>query len=209
MTSYISDKEEIEMIRNWWRENGKFTLFCIIAVLMISAGWRYWQNHVEQDRAAASMLYEQMLSHQANNDLSSVEFEVTDLLTNHPKTPYASLAAFMSAQNAINGDNLASAIEKFDWVIGNAKNKDFKETAKIRKARVLLTMKKYDDALAVLAKSEVTAYAPLVSEVKGDILVAKGDKKSALLAYAAALQTLKKDEPNRSFLQMKFDQLSG
>lgn len=209
MNTYVSDKEQIEMIRNWWRENGKFTLLSIVAALVITSGWRYWQNSKNQEAANASVVYEQMLNHAASHQLSAVQFEVTNLLTSYPHTPYASLAAFMSAQNAVSNNKIDEALEKLNWVISNSKNKDFKQIAKIRKARILLSLKKYDEALSLLTEISSAAYLPLMYEVKGDVLVAKGDKKAALSAYQLALSSLKKDEPNRSFLRMKYDQLSS
>jgi predicted negative regulator of RcsB-dependent stress response len=209
MDTYISDKEQIEMIKKWWQENGMFTIISIISALVISFGWRYWQNHKNQEMAVASILYEQMLSHEINHQYSDVEFDVTGLQTIYAKTPYASLAAFMSAHNAINNNNLSAALEKFDWVIANAKSADFKQIAKLRKARILLEMKKFNEAVEVLSKVNSIAFITLINEVRGDIYAAKGDKSSALSYYLNALGSLSQDAPNRSFLQMKINQVSS
>jgi predicted negative regulator of RcsB-dependent stress response len=209
MNIYISDKEQIEMIKNWWRENGKFTLFSILIVLVGTIGWRYWQNSKNQEAAHASIIYEQTLTYEANHQLTEAELEVTRLLANYPNTPYATLAAFLSAQNAINRNRLDLSLEKLDWIIHHSKNKDFKQIAKIRKARILLTMEKYDESLALLANIDAETYLPLIKEVEGDILFAKGKRKEALVAYQNALSSLRKDAPNRSLLQMKYNQLNG
>jgi predicted negative regulator of RcsB-dependent stress response len=206
MSIDISEKEQIDMIKNWWRENGKFTLFSIVAALVLSMGWRYWQNSKNEDAAKASLLYEQMLSHESNHQYSQTEYDVTSLLTFHPKTPYASLAAFISAQNAVNVKNFDEAIQKLDWVIDKSKNQDFTQIAKIRKARILLSMNKYEQALKAIEVTDVEAYLPVINEIKGDILSAKGEKKEAHLAYQSALNTLSKDAPNRQMVQMKYEQ---
>lgn len=207
MSIYISDKEEIEMLKNWWKENGKFTLLSIAAAILLSAGWRYWQSSKVQDRADASIVYEQMLYHEANQQLSAVEADVTSLQTNHPHTPYATLGSLVSAQNAVGANKLDVAIEKLNWVIHNSKNRDFVQIAKMRLAKVLLGMKKFDDALATLNVVDVEAYLPLINEIKGDIYFDKGDKNAARTAYQNALKKLNKNAPNYPLLQIKANQL--
>lgn len=207
MDTYITDKEQVEMIRKWWRENGKFTIISIIVVVVLSFGWRYWQNNQAQKAANASVIYEQMLTHESNNQISQAELDATSLITNYAKTPYAALGAFISALNSINANNLDAAIQRYDWVMLNANSKDFIQIAKIRKARVLLALNKYDDAITTLSKVEADAYLPLIKELRGDILLAKGDKQGARSAYQNALNALRKDAPNRNFLQIKYDQL--
>lgn len=204
-----SEKEQIEMIKNWWRENGKFTLFSVIAVLLLSFGWRYWQNSKAQDTAEASLLYEQMLSHQKSNEM---EFDVTSLISLHPKTPYAAFAAFIAAQHAVKNKNFSEAINKLTWVIEKSHNKDFRQIARLRVSRLFLEEKRYDEAMHILEKIEVPSYLPAINEVKGDIFLAMGNKQQARNAYQTALNMIKKDTlnfPNTALLQMKFEQLDG
>lgn len=209
MNTYVSDKEQIEMIRNWWRENGKFTVIAIIVTILMSYGWRYWQDMKLQNAANASMLYEQLLSHQSSHQFSDVENDANNLLKKYSNTPYASLAALISAQNAVLENKLEAAAEKLQWTIEHTKNSDFREIAKIRQARVFITLNKLSDALKLVNQVGTAAYFPIASEVKGDILFAQGDKKGAHLAYQNALSTLPKMAANRNFLQLKYDQLNN
>jgi predicted negative regulator of RcsB-dependent stress response len=209
MTIYVSDKEDIEMIKNWWRENGKVLIAAVVATLILTSGWRYWQNKQAQDAANASALYEHMIAHEGNKDYSAVEYDVTSLQANHARSPYAALGAFVSAQNSVQTHNLAAAIRQFDWVINNAKNNDFKQIARVRKARILSALLKYDEALTLLNTIDAQAYLPIINETKGDILAAKGDRIAAHTAYLNALNSLSASAPNRALLQMKFDQVKG
>jgi len=209
MNDYVSDKEQIEMLKNWWKENGKFTLLSIAMVLLVSACWRYWQNMKAEDAASASLTYEQMLIHESSHQYSEVEFDVTSLLANHAGTPYAPLGAFISAQNAINDNKLEEAVQRYDWVIAHAKSQDFKNIASIRKARILLSLKKYEEALQSLSAIHSKPYLPLVNEVRGDIYAQQGNKAAALNAYQTAVNNLRKDAPNHSFLEMKYNELKS
>ncbi len=209
MTLELSEKEQIEMIKNWWRENGKFTIATIVVVVILSVGWRYWQTTKNQEAAKASLLYEQMLSHEINHQYREVEFDVKSLMSSYPKTPYALLAAFISAQNAVNEKRIDTAIHKLNWIVKNSNNTDFKQIAKLRKSRIFLSIKRYDEALKSLEIIEAQAYLPAVNEVRGDIYSAVGNKQQALQAYQKALSSLKKDAPNRQLLKIKYEQLDG
>lgn len=204
---YVSDKEQVEMLRKWWRENGKFTLGSIAVALALSAGWRYWQNAKIQDRAAASVVYEQMLNQEANHNYQAVETNLIDLQVNHPHTPYAALASLIAAQNAVKDNKLDIALQKLNWVIHNSRNDDFVQIAKMRLARVYLSLKKYDDALTVLNVVTVKGYLPLIQEIKGDVYLAKGDINNARTFYQNALNSLPRSAPNRSLLEMKLNQV--
>src|SRR5262245_8861139 len=131
MSEELTDKEQIELIKKWWQENGKFTLFSITAAIVLSFGWRYCQHAKTEEAAKSSALYEQLVGNESNQQFSQVELDVTSMLTLHPKSPYAALAAFTSAQNAINKNDFDGALQKYNWVIENSKNKDFKQIAKI------------------------------------------------------------------------------
>ena len=64
----------------------------------------------------------------------------------------------------------------------------------------------YDDALSTLAALKSDAYKAEVAETKGDILIAKGDRKGAHDAYLDAINTLKAANLQiSSVLQLKFD----
>ncbi len=206
MNIYVSDKEQAEMIRKWWRENGKFIIFSVIITVALSYGWNHWKELKNQRTAAASTLYEQMLTN-ADSQSDESEKDAMNLLSTYPKTPYASLAAFFLAKNAISQNKLDIAMQKIDWILKHTNNKDFKQIAKIRKARILLSLKKYNESLALLSVVESNAYLPLINEIKGDIYLAKGENNQAAAAYQNALNMIKKDAPNRSLLEMKFNQI--
>jgi predicted negative regulator of RcsB-dependent stress response len=206
-TSYLSDQDQIQLIKKWCRDNGLFTLAMILAVLLLSYGWRYWQESRERNSDTASIIYEQLLSDVANQQQANFLNAATKLTTDYSYTPYASLAALIWAQTAVKDNNLNTAINQLQWVIDHSRSHELKQIARIRLARVLLAQGKYQAALASLSTVEVTNYSSLMNEVKGDIYLAQGKRLEASAAYQNALKTLPNSEPNRIFLQMKYDQL--
>ena len=57
----------------------------------------------------------------------------------------------------------------------------------LRIARIQLDQNKADDALATLAAAQPGAFAARFAEVRGDALLAKGDRAAALKAYREAV----------------------
>ena len=55
-----------------------------------------------------------------------------------------------------------------------------------RLARVYLEQDKPDEALALLKSGKPGAFEPRFEEIRGDALLAKGDRSGALTAYRAA-----------------------
>ena len=41
---YLSDREQEEALRNWWRENWRWILGGVVLGLGLLAGWQYWQT---------------------------------------------------------------------------------------------------------------------------------------------------------------------
>jgi predicted negative regulator of RcsB-dependent stress response len=206
-TSYLSDQDQIQIIKKWVRENGLFTITVILAVLILSYGWRYWQESRERNADTASIIYEQLLSDVANQQQANFLNAATKLTTEYSYTPYASLAALIWAQTAVKENNLNMAIKQLQWVIDHSRSHELKQIARIRLARVLLAQEKYQAALASLGTAEVANYSSLMNEVRGDIYLAQGKRLEANAAYQNALRALPSSEPNRVFLQMKHDQL--
>lgn len=204
MTIYHSDKEQIEMLKDWWRENGKFILISIISAVLLSGIWHYWQDYKNNHIAEASLLYERTLVYESNKQYTEVDQFVSKLIKDYASTPYASLASFISVQNAIMQKELPQAVQKLDWVISHSRNKDFKQIARLRKARILNELKSYNQALSSLNVVDSDTYLPAILEVRGDILKAQGETQKAHLAYQQALSMLDQESPNRSLLQMKF-----
>lgn len=205
MSEYISDQEQLQVIKNWWRENGKFTILMVICAVIFSYGIRSWQQYKIQKSESASIVYEQMLSDIANHRGPQFEAHAGNLMQDYATTPYASIAALSWAKAAVEKNSYDTAIEKLQWVVEHGKGNDLKQIARIREARILLMQKKYQPALDILNVVVDSSYLPLIDQVRGDIYIAMGKSSEAKSAYQQALNTLPKNEVDRSLLKMKFD----
>jgi predicted negative regulator of RcsB-dependent stress response len=68
---------------------------------------------------------------------------------------------------------------------------------------------KHDDALATLTVSEAGDFAPRIADVRGDVLLAKGDRDGALKEYLAARDGADDGLVDADLLDLKIRDLGG
>jgi predicted negative regulator of RcsB-dependent stress response len=181
-----SDKEQIQMLKDWWKQYGNYILSVIIIFFVVSFGWRYWQQHKYQRLERTSVTYVQMLTafEQQKND--EVKLFAKQLMQNYPRSSYASLAALMLAKIAVQAKDFKLAQEQLEFVIKKSPNATLRQIARIRAARILLSTKQPQAALDLLAKVDDEAYMAAVSEISGDVLLELGKVNEAKQAYQKA-----------------------
>lgn len=207
MNVYASDQEQIQLIRDWWKKYGSSVILGLTIAIVGSFGWRYWQQHTTARAQQASALYEQMLAMQMTHQQPQFNLVANNLIKNYTSTPYATLAGLMQADNAISQQDLSIATQKLQWVSQHAKDNKLKQIATIRLARVLLAQNQPQQALQVLQKVHDKSFMSAVNIVKGDALVATGDKNAARIAYQNALDNLPENATIRPLVQMKLNDL--
>ena len=55
MADHLTDEEQVEALKKWWRENGKSVVGGVVLGLALVGGWRGWQYY-EQTRAVLEAL---------------------------------------------------------------------------------------------------------------------------------------------------------
>ncbi|MDH5214803.1 MAG: tetratricopeptide repeat protein, partial [Gammaproteobacteria bacterium] len=57
----LSEKEQLEAMRTWWNENGRYVISGIVLGVAMLAGWNYWQSSQQTAQREGSALYETLL----------------------------------------------------------------------------------------------------------------------------------------------------
>ena len=204
---YETEEQQLEAIKNWWKENSSMVVTGIAVGVASIFGWQYYQteniNHEEQ----ASILYEQVLVR--SDDPSKINEQlasVNQLEAEFKDTPYASLSALIVAKQQIAAGQVEKAQQQYLWVIENAKQTELKYLAKVRLSRLLLTNKQYDKALDLLNETYPESFKAMVMELKGDVLFTQGNKVQAKKAYLEALSASK---TSNRWLQLKIDDIGA
>jgi len=211
MTELRTEEEQIEAIKNWWKENGKQT---VIALVVVLGGWFGYQGYESQNQAAgeaASVVYQEVLSLQnseSEEDKGRREVLLDQLQKEYGSTVYAQFAGLFKAKDAMSAGDLEAAASELESVKNNTADEALRHLATVRLARVYIAQEKADKALSILAADNAAAFSAEYYETKGDALLAKGDKGAARDAYSEAYVEAQRIGANNPVLKMKLDDLA-
>ena len=182
----MSDSEQVEMIKKWWKDYGKAIAIAVAIGLVVGFGWRYWHKYKLEQAQSASLLYQQLSAADYQKQPKVAKTFAERLMKNYSRSPYATFAALWTAKQDVQKNNLAAALANCQWILKNSHVRSLKQIARIRAARILLAQKKPKDAMSILNKVDDKTFKPLIENVKGDIHNAMGNGKAAQKAYQAA-----------------------
>jgi predicted negative regulator of RcsB-dependent stress response len=182
----LSDEDQWEQLKAWLRGNGLAIVGGVLIGVLGLAGWRWWQGNQEREAVAASVAYEKLLSTFDSGDLRGAETQIEAMRTDHPKSGYLAAADLAAAKVYVARNELDKAALRLQRVADSALDVELRPIARLRLARVQLAQGKPDEALATLAKYTEAEHKPAYTEMRGDILLAKGDRAGALRDYEAA-----------------------
>jgi predicted negative regulator of RcsB-dependent stress response len=115
----------------------------------------------------------------------------------------------MAARANYEAGDAKSAHAQMEWAIKHTSDDSVKSIAQLQLAGLQFEEKKYDDALKTLAEKHDPAFDGLLSDLKGDILVAQGKPAEAKKAYAEALAKLDEKGKFRKYTEQKLDALGS
>jgi predicted negative regulator of RcsB-dependent stress response len=205
---YLTDRDQEEALRNWWRENWKWILAGVALGLGLLAAWQYWQTHRERQADQAAKLYQQFQT-AIGSDLEKAERLLTDLGGDHKSSAYTQQGRLLLAKRQAEAGKFDEAIKQLQLVVDSAPDAELAQVARLRVARLLIQQNKHDDVLKLLDIEKAGSFAPQMREVRGDALVAKGDIKGAQAEYAAALAGDPKDQFDRATVELKLRETGG
>lgn len=208
MTEYLTEQEQIELIKRWIKQYSGVVIGGILLAVAVSTGWNYWRDYQMKKINQASALFDEMAGMREQNNTKELNAKATKLFTEYPKTPYGQLAALMLAREDVVEKDYVSAQNHLNWVIDNSKEKSIKQIARLRLARVLLAMNKPSESIKLLSTVDDSTFAGLIDEVRGDAYVSMKNIAAARTAYKQALVEIPNAEAIRPILQMKYDNLS-
>lgn len=207
MSVYMTEEEQVELIKSWWKKYSSVIIVSLSVVLLTLSGIKYWQVHKETNLGKASSTYEHMMVSFANKDYKSVEIYSKILIYKHKKTVYADAARLTLAKNAVIHEQYKTAKKLLETVADKSKSKIMADVARIRLARILIQEKLYTDAISQLNRVVDTSYLAIVNELKGDIAVTTGKKENAIAYYKKAIGEIDKNGVGNTFLEMKSNKL--
>ncbi|CAB1274924.1 YfgM family protein [Candidatus Nitrosacidococcus tergens] len=203
----LSDQENSEVIKKWWRENYRIILIGILVSSITFLAARSWIIHRYSRSIEASTLYQLVVNTVAapQND-AEIYNSARRIKESYSDTPYGLFSALILAKEDEKQGDLKTALSHLEWALKHTKEKDseFREIIYLRIARLLLADNQLDNALNALeninSKNLTASYA---EEIRGDIYLKLGKIKEAKEAYQEGLQNLKLETQHQQIIKLK------
>ncbi len=203
MDHYVSEDEQVEAIKKWWKANGGAIIVGVVIGLLVIFGWQYWSSYRINQAEQAALRYAALSQGLEDNNANQVRQEGQILMEEFSDSAYATLAALQLAKLAAQERDNTTAIERLEWALEHAHQEGIKDIVRLRLARVLLAEKRYDGAEKLLDQVTGTSFTAELENLKGDLYVARNQLAKARAAYQAALGA----SGGNPMLQMKLENL--
>ncbi|HCE3194102.1 TPA: YfgM family protein [Vibrio parahaemolyticus] len=203
MELYDTEEQQVEAIKDWWKENGKAVIIGAVVGLGGLFGWRYYQDTVIQASETASQSYTTAMNTLQEKGVDA-QSDVQAFIESNEVKEYSVLAALQLAKAQVEAKDFAAALEQLKWAQSNTKEAALSPLISYRIARIETEMGNFDAANTELGKVTDTAWAGRIAELRGDIALRQGDKDAAYAAYTEAQQAADASPT----LQMKLDDLA-
>jgi predicted negative regulator of RcsB-dependent stress response len=182
----LEEQEQLDQLKAFWKRYGNLLTWLLIAVLAAYAAWTGW-NWWQRDQAVKSgSMFDQLDKAAQAGDADQAGRIFADMKERFPHTAFTEQGGLIAAKVQLDKGQADAALATLTWVGANAAEPEYQTVAKLRAAGVLLDQKKYDDALKQLDGATAPDFAPLVSDRRGDALLAQGKKDDAKAAYTKA-----------------------
>jgi len=206
---YLSEREQIEQVRGWFRENAPWAIGGLVIGLGMIIGYQQFQAWRERQAMTANQKYSAVLEALGRADHGAATRLVAELRADYARTPYADLGELGLARFEVESNQLADAERHLESVMQSSRDPELKLIARLRLARVQRADGKPDLAVATLAAAPAGADSAAYAEVRGDALADKGDRSGALAAWRASLAATAEGSGDRELLELKIGSLGG
>jgi len=208
MSDYLSDDEQVAALKKWWDDNGLAVIIGVAVVIAGTVGWRWYQDYSQSKAEAASSSYQKYVEmRREQGNASELDALAATFFDEHGDSGYATLVQLYQARDAVAAEDLAGAEVLLRAAVAGADGR-VGDVARIRLARVLVQLERADEALSTLAAVKGQGFRSIVAELKGDVLMSRGDRAGAREAYQTAVEGLESEQA-RPILRMKLNNVAS
>ena len=188
MAYSIEEEQEINQLKDWWKENGKTIIIAFILGVGGMFGWRYWQAHQAEQIAQASAQYDALI-YSAQQDEQAKKANIEQFVQANSKTAYAVFALLDEAKKATEKQDFAAAEVNLNQALTQSQDEVLTSIVALRLSAVQFQLGQLDNALTTLNQVKGESFNARKAILTGDIQVAKGDKVAAKNSFEQAQQS--------------------
>ena len=188
MAYSIEEEQEINQLKDWWKENGKTIIVAFILGVGGMFGWRYWQSHQAEQIAQASAQYDALI-YSAQQDEQAKKANIEQFVQANSKTAYAVFALLDEAKKATEKQDFAAAELNLNQALTQSQDEVLTSIVALRLSAVQFQLGQLDNALTTLNQVKGESFDARKALLTGDIQVAKGDKVAAKNSFEQAQQS--------------------
>ena len=185
----LSEKEQLQEIKAWWAENGRFVIAGVVLGIAAIGGWNQWRSSVETSRIEASNLYEDVMGAVGDGNTEAAESAANALYADYERTVYPNQARLAMARLYMDmGRDQDAADTLRDLLVADGRS-EIELVGRLRLAKILLYQNKAADVIDLLKDhvEDSSGFSARYNEVLGDAYAAEGNYAQAEEAYQAAL----------------------
>ncbi|WP_118795910.1 YfgM family protein [Haemophilus haemolyticus] len=188
MAYSIEEEQEINQLKDWWKENGKTIIVAFILGVGGMFGWRYWQAHQAEQIAQASAQYDALIN-SVQQDEQAKKANIEQFVQANSKTAYAVFALLDEAKKAAEKQDFAAAELNLNQALTQSQDEVLTSIVALRLSAVQFQLSQLDNALSTLNQVKGESFNARKAILTGDIQVAKGDKVAAKNSFEQAQQS--------------------
>jgi predicted negative regulator of RcsB-dependent stress response len=203
----INDDNSLnEKAVNFWENNKKNIILVGILFVAIYLTLNFYFASQQKSHFLASEIYQKIQLEFRDND---IEVLVTELKNKYSNSPYAGRSSLIFAQTLFEKDNLEAALNEYDWVITNSKEKSIQSLALYSKAKLYLLNKEFDLAENTTNLIDSKGFEGLKNYLLGDIYVLKKNNEKAKNFYEVAFNFYANKNDLSKVIKTKIDSIGN
>lgn len=206
MSEQLTDDEQVEVLKKWWKENGTAIVIGVVIGIGGIIGFWKWTEYTETQALAASALYDEFITAITDEKLD-VSSSYESLKKDYEGTSYAALAALRMAAIDYGKKDTEKAVDHLRWATAHPGHDSIEHIARVRLAKMLVTKNELDEAEKLLKDVSEPAFDAQYAAIRGDIHNKRGNVEQARSSYQLALASTSFSGKQREYVQMKLDDL--
>lgn len=208
MDDYLDEKEQIEEIKSWLKENWIALVAGVIVGFAGLISWNWYQDSVYERNTQALAIFDQAQQELTLGNFDSALTMLQNLRSNYNSSPYTDFLGLLYSTYLLSNGNTADAAVEIEYVLNNTSDEYLQLIATWRLARVNVEMTNYDRALELVQNKNHPLSANF-AELEGDVYFFRGEFDLASTTYMSILSDPNINSVDLNILMLKINNLAA